>query len=52
MTDPITDTLNRIRSAQAVGKTDIVLPYSQLKHEIAALFVKEGFLTDAKKAAK
>ena len=52
MTDPITDMLNQIRNAQAVGKTDVLIPLSKIKNEIAILLAKEGFLGEAKKAMK
>lgn len=44
--------LNRIRSAQAVGKTDIVLPSSGIKNEIAEILLKENFISEVKKIAK
>lgn len=52
MTDPITDMLNRIRNAHAVGKTEVLMPFSKLKNEIATLLLKEEFLADVKKMAK
>ena len=52
MTDPITDMLNQIKSAQAVGKTEVLIPLSKLKNEIANLLSKEGFVGEVKKAAK
>ena len=52
MTDPITDMLNQIRNAQAVGKTEVLIPLSRIKNEIATLLVKEGFLGEVKKAMK
>jgi len=52
MTDPITDMLNQIRNAQAVGKTEVLLPFSKLKNEIANLLQKEGFVGDVKKMKK
>ena len=52
MTDPITDMLNQIRNAQAVAKTEVVLPFSNLKNEIALMLVKKDFLDDAKKVVK
>jgi len=52
MTDPITDMLNQIRNAQAVGKTEILIPFSNLKNEIATLLSKEGFVGEVKKAVK
>ncbi|MFH1890411.1 MAG: 30S ribosomal protein S8 [Candidatus Kuenenbacteria bacterium] len=48
-TDPISDMLTRIRNAQAVKKTEVVLPYSRLKMAILDLLVKEGWLNAAKK---
>ena len=52
MTDPITDMLNQIKNAQAVGKTEVVLPLSKIKNEIADILSKEGFLGEVKKATK
>lgn len=52
MTDPITDMLNQIKSSQAVGKTEILVPLSKIKTEIANLLSKEGFLGEVKKSVK
>jgi small subunit ribosomal protein S8 len=52
MTDPITDMLNQIRNAQAVGKTEVLVPISKIKNEIAIILSKEGFIGEIKKAAK
>jgi small subunit ribosomal protein S8 len=52
MTDPITDMLNQIRNAQAVGKTEVLIPLSKIKTEIAELLSKEGFVGEVKKAMK
>ncbi len=52
MTDPITDMLNRIKSAQAVGKTEVLVPLSKIKNEIADILSKENFVGEVKKTAK
>ena len=52
MTDPITDMLNQIRNAEAVQKLDVVFYSSKLKHEIAQILSKNGFLGEVKKMAK
>ena len=52
MTDPITDLLNQIRNAQAVGKTEILVPTSKIKKEIANLLSKEGFVGEIKNGMK
>ena len=52
MTDPITDMLNQIKNAQAVEKTEVILPFSNFKNEIAMVMQKENFLGDVKKIAK
>ena len=52
MTDPITDMLNQISNAQAVGKTEVLIPLSKIKNEIAMILYKEGFVGEIKKAAK
>jgi small subunit ribosomal protein S8 len=52
MTDPITDMLNQIRNAQAVGKAEVLLPLSKIKNEIALILAKENFVGEVKKATK
>jgi len=52
MTDPITDMLNQIRNAQAVGKTEVLVPLSKIKNEVATILSKEGFLGEVKKTEK
>src|SRR3989344_3070171 len=52
MTDPITDMLNQIRNAEAVGKTEVVLKYSNLKNEVANILMQNSFIGDVKKVAK
>lgn len=47
MTDPIADMLTRVRNAQAVGKSTVVLPTSKLKHAIAELLAREGWFEAA-----
>ena len=43
-TDPISDMLTRIRNAQMVKKSEVVLPYSKLKLNILRLLTREGWL--------
>jgi small subunit ribosomal protein S8 len=52
MIDPITEMLNQIRNAQAVKKTEVLVPFSKIKNEIAMIFLKEGFADDVKKSVK
>lgn len=47
-TDPIADLLTRIRNASMVGKTEIRVPTSKIKHVVANELVKAGYLADAK----
>ncbi|GAC1412185.1 MAG: 30S ribosomal protein S8 [Candidatus Doudnabacteria bacterium] len=44
-TDPISDMLTRIRNASATRKSEVVMPYSKLKHNLASILQKEGFIT-------
>ena len=44
-TDPIADMLTRIRNAQAAKKSELVLPYSKFKANLAGLLVKSGFVS-------
>lgn len=43
-TDPISDMLTRIRNAQMVGHTTVVVPHSMLKQSIAQILQEEGFV--------
>ena len=52
MTDPITDMLNQIRNAQAVEKTEVLIPLSKIKYEIARILSESGFVGEIKKSAK
>ena len=44
-TDPISDMLTRIRNALASKKSELVLPYSKFKHNLAKLLLAEGFVS-------
>lgn len=44
MTDPIADMLTRIRNAQAVRKTVVVMPASKVKKVIAQVLKDEGYI--------
>ena len=46
MSDPISDMLTRIRNAQAVQKTKVVIPASKVKTGIARVLKDEGFIND------
>ena len=49
VTDPIADFLTRMRNAQMARLTQIELPYSRVKHEIANVMLKNKFLIEVKK---
>ena len=44
-TDPIADMLTRIRNGLSANKATVTVPYSKLKHSLANILVKEGYLT-------
>ena len=44
ITDPIADMLTRIRNANAVGHTNVEMPASKLKLEVAKILQAEGFV--------
>lgn len=44
MTDPIADMLTRLRNAIAVGKTEVVLPFSKIKFEIGKILESQGYI--------
>jgi len=47
MTDPIADMLTRIRNALAVRKSEVILPYSKLKFNLAKILEKDGWIEKA-----
>ncbi len=49
MTDPIADMLTRIRNAQLVKKSEVVLPYSKIKFNIAQILSQEKWLGKVEK---
>lgn len=49
MTDPIADMLTRIRNASASQKSEVLLPYSRLKHEIARVLAAENYVAKTEK---
>lgn len=51
-TDPIADMLNRIRTAQAVNKKEVDIPFSILKYSIAQCMEREGFVDKVAKKKK
>jgi len=53
-TDPIADMLTRIRNGVTAHKEQVALPYSKLKHNLANILAKEGFIrsVEVKEAGK
>ena len=47
-TDPISDMLTRIRNAASTHKSEVVMPYSKLKHNLANILAKEGYVAEVK----
>ncbi len=47
MIDPIADMLTRIRNASLIKNTEIVLPMSKIKYEIAKILEREGWIQKA-----
>lgn len=46
LTDPIADFLTRLRNGSVAKKTQIVLPYSRIKSDMARVLKQEGYITD------
>jgi small subunit ribosomal protein S8 len=44
VTDPIADLLVRLQNASRVGHESVALPYSQMKHAVAKILSKEGYV--------
>lgn len=52
MTDPIADMLIRIKNAQAAKKEAVVLPYSKIKDEIAAILKRFEWVGSVEKRSR
>lgn len=50
--DPISDMLTRIRNASAVGKAEVLVPYSKMKHGIANLLSNTEYVGKVTKLEK
>jgi small subunit ribosomal protein S8 len=48
VTDTIADMLTRIRNANSMGYTEVTVPASNLKEDIAKILKEEGFIKDYK----
>jgi small subunit ribosomal protein S8 len=46
VSDPIADMLTRVRNASRARHTDVIVPASRTKREIARILVAEGFIAD------
>ena len=46
LTDPIADFLTRLRNATGAKKTQLSLPYSRIKADMARVLKDEGYITD------
>jgi small subunit ribosomal protein S8 len=49
VTDPIADMFTRLRNAGRAGRSEVTVPYSRFKEEIAKLLVAEGYLGEVRK---
>jgi small subunit ribosomal protein S8 len=48
VSDPIADMLTRVRNASRARHTEVVVPASRTKREIARILVEEGFIADVR----
>jgi len=46
MQDPISDFLTRIRNGQTADMTEVIMPSSKLKVELARVLKEEGYISD------
>jgi small subunit ribosomal protein S8 len=49
ITDPIADMLTRIRNVQLVKKSEVLIPFSKLKFEIAKILKHEDYIENFEK---
>ncbi len=52
VTDPIADLLIRVKNANQAGKSEVLMPFSKIKHNIATLLSKEGYVGDVSSRGK
>ncbi len=52
MIDPIADMLTRIRNASLIGKREVLVPMSKLKHNMAKILVETHWLAKVEVVAK
>ena len=52
MTDPVADMLTRIRNGVAAEKQAVNIPYSRLKHDIAKVMRREGYIENFKESGE
>ena len=48
ISDPIADMLTRVRNASRARHTEVIVPASRTKREIARILVNEGFIADVR----
>ena len=48
VSDPISDLLTRLRNATMVSKSNIEIPHSKFKFQLATLLKDEGYVSDVK----
>lgn len=52
VTDPIADFLIRIKNANLAHKTEVVMPFSKIKQELANVLVREGYVAETSRRGK
>jgi small subunit ribosomal protein S8 len=52
MTDPISDMLTHIRNATAIGKAEVVLPYSKFKQSLGEILQSQGLVSSVEISEK
>ena len=50
--DPISDMINRIKNAQAVGHEHVVIPFSNVKLQIATVLNDAGYVSAVERTTK
>lgn len=52
VTDPISDFLIRLKNANQAGKTEVSMPFSKMKQQLAVVLAKEGYIGETHKRGK
>lgn len=52
VTDPISNMLVQIKNAQAIGREQVILPFSKMRFQVAEILKNSGYISNVEKKSK